>query len=198
MTPLYATGRMGDTAALVFALFTGLVFGWFLERGGLGNARKLAGQFYLRDMTVLKVMFSAIVTAMLGLFWLSRLGFLDIGAIWVPETFVVPQLVGGIVFGVGFVTGGLCPGTSCVAASSGRKDGLAVMLGMCAGILVFAEVFPRLRGFADSTPLGSTTLAALIGVPTGVLVFAVTVMAIAVFVAATRIERRFGGTEVSH
>jgi uncharacterized protein len=194
--PFYTTGRIGDTAALIAALAIGLVFGWFLERGGLGNARKLAGQFYLRDMTVFKVMFSAILTAMLGLFWLSRLGFLDSASIYVPETFVVPQLVGGLVFGVGFVTGGLCPGTSCVAASSGRKDGLVVMLGMGLGILAFSEAWPWLRDFQESTALGAATLPAMLGVPPGVLVFAVTVMAIALFALATRVERRFRGTEV--
>jgi uncharacterized protein len=196
MMPFYATGRIGETASLVFALATGLVFGWFLERGGLGNARKLAGQFYLRDMTVFKVMFSAILTAMLGLFWLSRVGILDNAALYVPETFVVPQLVGGLVFGVGFVTGGLCPGTSCVAASSGRKDGLVVMLGMCLGIFAFAEAWPWLRDFQESTPLGTVTLPAMMGIPAGVLVFAVTLTAIALFAVATRVERRFRGMEV--
>jgi len=194
--PFYPLGRVGDTAALLFALAIGLVFGWFLERGGLGNARKLAGQFYLRDMTVLKVMFSAIVTAMLGLYWLTRAGILDRAAVWVPETFVVPQLVGGIVFGVGFAMGGLCPGTSCVAASSGRRDGVAVMLGMCAGIVAFAELFPQLREFYSSTPLGSVTLPAILGVPDGVLVFTTTLLAIAMFAGATRIEQSFSDGNV--
>ena len=99
----------------------GIAFGWFLERGGMGNARKLAGQFYFTDLSVLKLMFSAIVTAMLGLFWLSWAGLLDLSRVYVPETFIAPQLVGGLVFGVGFAIGGLCPGTSCVAAATGRQ-----------------------------------------------------------------------------
>ena len=81
----------------------GIAFGWALERAGLGSARKLAGQFYLTDLTVFKVMFSAIVTAMLGVFWLGRLGLLDLARVYVPETFLLPQLVGGLLFGVGFV-----------------------------------------------------------------------------------------------
>ena len=101
------------------ALPIGFAFGWFLERGGLGNARKLAGQFYLTDLTVFKVMFSAIVTAALGVFWSERIGLLDLSQVAVPPTFIMPQLIGGLVFGVGFITGGLCPGTSCVAAASG-------------------------------------------------------------------------------
>ena len=54
-------------AAFVAALVIGMAFGFVLERAGFGSSRKLAGIFYLRDMTVLKVMFTAVITAMLGL-----------------------------------------------------------------------------------------------------------------------------------
>jgi len=103
---------------LAAAVIIGIAFGWTLERAGLGSAPKLAGQFYLTDFTVFKVMFSAIVTAMLGAFWLSRLGVLDLSRVYVPETYLLPQLAGGLLFGVGFVVACLCPGTSCVAAAS--------------------------------------------------------------------------------
>jgi hypothetical protein len=192
--PFYENGVFGDGVALAFALIIGFVFGWFLERGGLGNARKLAGQFYLADMTVLKVMFSAIVTAMLGSFWLARLGLLDLTQVFVPATYVLPQIAGGLIFGVGFVVGGLCPGTSCVAAATGRKDGLAVMAGMCAGILLFGIAFPWLATFYAATPLGDATLPALLGVSRGTVVFVITVLAIGAFAGATRLERRFGGS----
>lgn len=191
--PLYEYGTFGDGAGLAVALLLGLGFGWFLERGGMGNARKLAGQFYLTDLTVFKVMFSAIVTAALGLFWLSRAGMLDLSRVYVPETFLVPQLVGGLVFGVGFVVGGLCPGTSCVAASSGRLDGLLVMAGMLAGVFAFAELFPLLATFYGSTPRGPLTLPALIGVPFSLGVFVLALVAIAGFAGAEWIERRARG-----
>ena len=67
-------------AALAVAFAIGFAFGWLLERAGLGSARKLVGQFYLTDLTVFKVLFSALVTAMLGAFWLDRVGVLDLGA----------------------------------------------------------------------------------------------------------------------
>ena len=137
MAPFYEFGRFGDSASLVVAVLLGIAFGWVLERGGMGNARKLAGQFYFTDLSVLKLMFSAILTAMLGLFWLSWAGLLDLSRVYVPETFIVPQIVGGLIFGVGFATGGLCPGTSCVAAATGRRDGIALVLGMLAGVFVF-------------------------------------------------------------
>lgn len=189
--PFYELGLFGEGASLAVALGIGIAFGWVLERSGMGNARKLAAQFYLRDMTVFKVMFSAIVTAMLGVFWLGWLGVLDVSRIYVPETFLVPQAVGGMVFGVGFAVGGLCPGTSCVSAATGRADGLAVLLGMLAGVLVTGLSFGWLASFYDSTPRGTYTLPQLLGLPEGVIVFAVVVLALVGFRAAEALERRF-------
>ena len=122
MTAPFLDGS-GGTSALIAAIVIGIAFGWTLERAGLGSARKLTGQFYFTDLTVFKVMFSAILVAMLGVFWLGRIGVLDLSRVYVPETFLLPQLVGGVVFGAGFVVAGLCPGTSCVAAATGRVDG---------------------------------------------------------------------------
>ena len=93
--PFFEFGVFGDHGALIAAVLIGIAFGWCLERAGMGSARKLAGQFYLTDLTVFKVMFSAIITAMLGAFWLGRLGVLDLSRVYVPETYVLPQLVGG-------------------------------------------------------------------------------------------------------
>ena len=104
--PLYQHGLFGESTSLVFALTIGLGFGFALERAGFGSGRKLAAQFYLTDLTVFKVMFSAIVTAMVGLYILSRIGVLDLSLIYHLPTYLVPQLVGGLLFGVGFVVGG--------------------------------------------------------------------------------------------
>ena len=188
--PFYELGAFGDGWALVSALAIGLAFGWFLERGGMGNARKLAAQFYNRDLAVFKILFSAVVTAMLGLFWLGWLGWVELSLVYVPGTWVLPQLLGGLIFGVGFVMGGLCPGTSCVAVSSGRKDGLAVLGGMLFGILVFGEAFPLLRGVYEATPAGTLTLAELTGIPYAVTVLLVGVAAVALFRGAEWLEAR--------
>ncbi len=190
--PFYEFGYIGEGASLLIALAIGFGFGWFLEQGGLGNARKLAGQFYLTDMTVLKVLFTAIVTCMLGLFWLGKLGLVDLGRIYLLPTYVLPHLVGGLVFGVGFVMGGLCPGTSCVAASSGSLDGLALIGGMMSGIFLFNEAFPLVEGFYGTTPMGQVTLHGLVGIPYQAMVPAIVVLALGAFWAAERIERRFG------
>ena len=172
------------------ALAIGIAFGWCLERAGLGSARKLTGQFYFTDFTVFKVMFTAIVVAMLGAFWLAWFGLLDLGAVYVPETFLLPQLAGGLIFGIGFVVAGLCPGTSCVAAATGRGDGAAVMAGLFAGMLVTGLLFASLRPFFESTGRGALTLPQLLNVPYGAVVFAIVAIAIAGFAVAERIERR--------
>jgi hypothetical protein len=190
MAPFYELGRFGDRTSLVIALVLGIAFGWFLERGGMGSARKLAGQFYFTDLSVLKLMFSAIVTAMLGLFWLSWAGLLDLSRVYVPETFIAPQLIGGLVFGAGFAAGGLCPGTSCVAAATGRRDGLALVAGMLAGVLVFGEAVPVIGAFADSTARGAWTLPEAFGVSYGVVVAIIVAAALGAFAGAEWLERR--------
>jgi uncharacterized protein len=131
------------------------------------------GQFHLTDLAVFKVMFAAIVTAMLGLFWLSRLGVVDVARVYVPETFVPAQLIGGIVFGAGMALAGLCPGTSCVAAATGHVDG----------------VMPSFARFYTSGARGGATLDVVLGVPAGTMVLGVVACAIAGFVAAERVER---------
>jgi uncharacterized protein len=163
--------------ALIVALLIGIAFGWTLERAGLGSAPKLAGQFYLTDFTVMKVMFTAIVVAMLGAFWLGRLGLLDLASVYVPETFLLPQIAGGAIFGLGFVIAGLCPGTSCVAAATGRGDGLAVMGGMLSGVLLVGLGFSSLQHFYESSSFGAWTLPQLLHVPYGVIVGAIVLIA---------------------
>jgi uncharacterized membrane protein YedE/YeeE len=180
---------MSFTDALPVAFLVGAAFGAALEQAGLGNAEKLAGQFYFRDFTVLKVMMSAIVTAMLGVFWLGRFGLVDVGALYVPQTFLAPQVVGGLIFGLGFVISGLCPGTSCVAAASGKGDGVAVVLGLLAGVLATGLAFPLLANFYVSSAKGAFTLPELLDVPYGVVVGAIAVGAIGMFIGVEQFEK---------
>jgi uncharacterized protein len=179
---------IGD-GSLAVAVAIGIAFGWTLERAGLGSARKLVGQFYFTDLTVFKVMFTAIVTAMLGVFWLSRLGVLDLSRVYVPETFLAPQLAGGLIFGAGFALAGLCPGTSCVAAATGRGDGAMVMTGLFTGVLLTGLLFSPLQGFYERGARGTLTWPEVLHMPYGVVVFLVVLMAIAGFLGAERVRR---------
>jgi hypothetical protein len=174
---------------LLLPIGVGIAFGVALERAGLGNAKKLTGQFYFTDFTVFKVMFSAIVTAMLGLFWCSRAGWVDLNALAMPETYLRPQLVGGLVFGAGFALAGLCPGTSCVAAASGRGDGVAVVGGMFTGVLTSGLAFPLLLDFYDSDARGAWTLPSLLHLSYGSVVLLVAIVALLGFIGAEAIEK---------
>lgn len=173
------------TAALI-----GIAFGWALESAGLGNPPKLAGLFYLRDFTVAKVMMSAILTAMLGTFWLGRLGLVDLGSFYVPETYLLPQLIGGLIFGLGFLLSGLCPGTSCVALASGRAEGAATILGLVAGMLLFGLAFAAIEPLYRATARGALTLPNLIGLPEGICVAAVTMIGVGMLAWIARREAR--------
>lgn len=186
--PLGKGGELPAVAVLGLALLLGIGFGAALERGGLGDGRKLSGQFYLRDLTVFKVMFTAIVTAMLGLYWLEWAGILDGGALLAPPTLLLPQLVGGLVFGAGFVMAGYCPGTACVAGMSGRLDGMAALAGMLGGIIAFGEFSPELNRILDATAMTGDTIPELLHVRSGLVVGTIALVALGAFLLIERLE----------
>jgi len=128
---------------------------------------------------------------MLGLFWLSWLGLVDLSLVRVFRTYLIPQLAGGLVFGVGFVMGGYCPGTCCVAAVTGKMDGWIHLLGITSGILLFGEIFPFIEVWYNSTPMGETTLASLFNLSYGTMVFLIIVVALLGFYGAEHLEARF-------
>lgn len=188
--PLYKFGAFGEEASLVWAFVIGIGFGWFLERAGFGSSKKLTSQFYLNDMSVFKVMFTAIITAMLGIFYLAWAGVLDLSLVYLTPTHLAPQIVGGLVLGAGFVIGGYCPGTSIAGAVTGRIDAVVYLLGVLAGVFVFGEMFPLLKGFFESGDLGRLTLPQALHLPYGVVVLLVVLMAVGGFAGAGWVERK--------
>jgi len=189
--PLYVYGFVSDAQGLLVALALGFGFGWFLERAGFGSSCRLCAQFYLYDMTVLKVMFTAIVTAAVGLWLLSAVGLLDLGAVYLTPTAYGAQLVGGLLLGAGFIVGGYCPGTSVAASATGSGDGLVYLLGFGSGLALFALAFPGLELWADANSRGALTLPQAWDLPYGAVVLGLVAIAGAAFVAAEWSERRF-------
>jgi hypothetical protein len=141
--------------------------GFVLEIAGFGNSSKLAAQFYFQEMTVLKVMFTAIVVAMVLIFLSSALGMLDYNLIWVNPTYLWPGIVGGLIMGIGFIIGGFCPGTSLVAMSTFKVDGLFYVLGAVFGIFLFGETVDLFDIFWNSSYMGRSTIPKVVGLPTG-------------------------------
>ena len=180
---------ISETAGLVVAVILGLFFGLFLERGGLGNPHKLTGVFYLTDFSVPKAMFTAMVVAATGLYLLSDLGMLDMNRVWIVPTFFWPQLVGGALFGLGFLFSGYCPGTAVAGFASGRLDALVTMLGIGAGTLVFAIVYPALEDFYFSSSMEGATLPPMLGLSHWAVMAFVYLMAAGMFYVMERYER---------
>jgi len=159
---------------------------------GFGDSRKLAAQFYLKEMTVLKVMFTGIIVAGVLIGLSAAFGLLDFEQIYVNPTFLKPGIVGGLVMGVGFIIGGFCPGTSIVAASTLKIDGILFALGVATGIFAFGETVDLYSDFWYSTAMGRLTLPELFGLDMGVVLTGVVVMALFMFRGAEISEAFFG------
>ena len=182
---------------VVFGLI-GFTFGFTLEMSGFGDSRKLAAQFYFTDMTVLKVMFTAIAVAMVLLFATVGLGVLDFGQVWVNPTYIASGIAGGLIMGVGFIVGGFCPTTSLASASTGKIDGMFFMLGGFFGAFLFGETEQYFTNWNNNAGYyGRITLDQVFGVPTGWVVLGVVLMALFMFWGAEQLERIFGKKDQS-
>lgn len=190
--PLALSTLLGHWPSYLVYLLIGILFGYVLEIGGFGNSVKLAAQFYFKDLTVLKVMFGAIVTAMVLIFLASGLGLLDYNLVWVNPTYLWPGIVGGLLMGVGFIIGGFCPGTSLVSAATLKLDGIFFALGVFFGIFLFGETISFYEGFWHSSYLGRFTLQEWLNLPTGVVVLIIVLMALFMFWGAEQLERIVG------
>jgi hypothetical protein len=191
--PLPLVDLLGQYGSYFIYLLVGLAFGATLEMAGFGNSKKLAAQFYFKDMTVFKVMFTSIVVACVLIFLSSSIGLLDYNLVWVPPTYLWPGIVGGLIMGVGFIVGGFCPGTSLVAMATGKVDGVFFILGALTGIFLFGETISSYAVFFESSYMGRFTLPELFGVSYGVVVLGVVVMALVMFWGAEKVEAAMGG-----
>jgi hypothetical protein len=182
---------------VVFGLI-GFAFGFTLEMSGFGDSRKLAAQFYFTEMTVLKVMFTAIAVAMVLTFGAVGLGLLNFNLVWVNPTYIASGVLGGLIMGVGFIIGGFCPTTSLASASTGKIDGMFFVLGGFVGAFLFGETeqyFTEWYNYAGY--FGRLTLMDVFNLPAGVIVLLVVLMALFMFWGAEQLERIFGKRDLS-
>ena len=136
----------------VLPIFLGIFFGFSLNKAGLTKYHKIVNVFRLTDLAVLKFMMSALVVAMAGLYTLRGLGLLTFPA--VPATYIVGNLVGGLIFGVGMSMAGFCPGTCAAGAGEGKLDYIIPgFLGFLVGAIIYgltyAQVFPKISAIAN-------------------------------------------------
>lgn len=139
----------------LLGLLPGAAFGALLRRGRVSRYEVIEAQLRGRDSRVVKTMATAALVAGLGVSALARRG--------LTTKDIKPMKVGGVLggaalFGTGLAVAGYCPGTSLAAVGEGKRDALAVVLGMCAGAVAFVAAYPRLRPLIDAGDLGKRTL----------------------------------------
>ena len=178
---LYSLDALGSPAAFFLALLVGFGFGFALERAGFSSSRRLAGLFYFTDMAVVKVMFTALVTAMLGLSYMVAFGWIEMDRIFLMPTIYGAQIAGGLLFGVGFAMGAWCPGTAVAGMAAGRIDALVFLLGAIGGSILFNELFPLVRNLYTAGDQGAKMAYAALGMSRNAFVLALTLAAVAAF-----------------
>lgn len=190
---LYGRDALDTPAAFVLALLIGALFGLALEKGGFGSSRRLAGIFYFRDMTVLRVMFTALVTAMIGLMLCIALGWVSPEQIYFLPSIFGAQIIGGLIFGVGFAMSGWCPGTAAVGAASGRLDAMIFLGGAAGGSILYNELYPLLGPIRTMGDAGVRLAWEDLGASPQAFAFAFAAVAVAAFWGAEYVERRVAG-----
>lgn len=195
--PLNLVEVFGQYGMYLIYLLIGFAFGYVLEIAGFGHSPKLAAQFYFKDLTVLKVMFTAIIVAMVLIFGASAVGLLEYNLVWVNPTYLWPGILGGVMMGIGFILGGFCPGTSLVAVATAKIDGVLFALGVFFGIFLFGETVDSYSIFWNSSYLGRFTIMDWLGLPAGVVVVGVVLMALFMFWGGEQLERIFGGKRLN-
>lgn len=179
-----------DDWSIVIALIIGIGFGYILESAGFSTSRKLAGVFYGYDFTVIRVFFTAAITAAIGLFYFDYLGWVDLSKLYVNSYFIGSTIVGGIIMGLGFVIGGFCPGTSACAASIGKIDAMIYMGGVLLGAILFDAFYPLYGAFYESNNLGPVTIYESLGMSKEVFLLIFIVFAIIVFYVTTGLQQK--------
>ena len=150
------------TSQLIYGLVTGILFGFFLQRGQVLRYDKQIGALRLMDMTILKFMLTAIFVGSVGIYLLKDLGLVKLS---IKSTVLGATIIGGLIFGLGWGLLGYCPGTSMGAIGEGRWDGLWGLLGMLAGAAAYAEAYPLMkRTVLTWGDLGKITLPGILGI----------------------------------
>ena len=147
---------------LVYGLITGMLFGFLLQKGRVLRYDKQLGALRLTDMTIVKFMLTSVLVAMVGVYLLKDLG---VAKLSIKPTVLGGNIIGGLLFGVGWGLFGYCPGTAVGALGEGRWDTVWGLLGMLTGVAIFAECYPVLKvSVLKWGDFGKITVAQALGV----------------------------------
>ena len=190
MGPLIVNDIISSDTNLLMAFIIGIGFGWVLESSGFSSSKKLAGLFYGYDTVVLKVFFTAGLTAMIGLLFMSLFGWIDLDLVYINPTYLTSAVVGGLIMGLGFIMGGFCPGTSMCAAAIGKIDAMVFIGGLFIGVLIFTEGYPLIEKMYMANFKGYPRLSEVLNISDGLMALLFIVMALTAFWVAERFEKR--------
>lgn len=190
MAPIAKIFLWSDTGFALIAIVLGFFFGFLLEKVGFASSSRLAGQWYGYDFAIFRFMFSAVLVALVGVYILSSIGFLNMDKVWINPTYIGSHIVGGIMMGLGWVISNQCATTSTVACATGKLDGLAFVGGFFIGVNIFTFAFPWIENFYRSGDMGRYTLADALSLPTGLVVFLVVLTGLAGFVLTHWLDKK--------
>lgn len=188
--PLIPMGVIPDSWNNLLALLLGIGFGFALEASGFSSSRKIMGTFFGYDFVVLRVFFTAAITAMIGIIYFDFMGWMDSSLLYINPYYVMSAIVGGIIMGFGFALGGYCPGTSFCGVAIGKIDALVFVGGLLIGIFIFSELYPLFEGLYNSGDLGGAKIYDLLGMRETVFAFLLIVAAIGMFYGAAFVEKK--------
>jgi hypothetical protein len=175
-------------AALWLAVAFGVVFGFLLHRGRVTDYNVIVNQFRLRDFTVLKIMFTAIIVGGIGVLILHHNGHAQYH---IKPADMLGVILGSGLFGAGMVIYGYCPGTGVAAVATGSLHALVGFLGMLVGGILYALSFVWVRDHVLAVwKVGSVRLPAITGIPDWLWFTALIVIAIGGFGALEAVQRR--------
>lgn len=186
----FNTDTLGEPKAFLASLLIGIAFGFFLERAGFGSSRKLTGVFYLKDMAVIKVMFTAVMTALMGLSIFVYLDWITLDAVYLMPTIYGAYIAGGLLFGIGFVMGGWCPGTAAAGLASGKLDALVFLIGAVIGSSLFNETFALIKPLYEAGNKGVIFVYDSIGMSRNSFVLLLSIAAIIMFWGSEWLEKK--------
>ncbi|HLN52795.1 MAG TPA: YeeE/YedE thiosulfate transporter family protein [Lentimicrobium sp.] len=188
--PLIPLDQIPEAWNNVIALLLGMGFGFTLESSGFSSSRKIMGTFFGYDFVVLKVFFTAAITAMTGIIYFDYMGWMDASLLYINPYYVYSAILGGLIMGAGFSIGGFCPGTSFCGAAIGKLDALVFTIGLFLGVLVFSEMYGLFEGIYNSHNMGGSMIYDLIGMKESVFAALLIFAAIAMFIGSSWIEKK--------
>ena len=170
-----------EWSPLVWGFLFGIVFGFLLQKGGATKYDVIVGQLLLTDFTVLKIMLSAVLVGMVGIYFMKQLGWVEL----YPKTGSLGMnVIGGLIFGVGFALLGYCPGTIAGAIGNGYLDAaIGGLIGIWIGTGLFAALYPKLnKGILRKGDYGDLTLPKFFRVNDWVVVIPVAALILALLI----------------